>query len=67
MITEEPLRMGARVRDRDGDTWRKGRTRWTCEARVDGRRVEVVARLPWYALVSKYGPVEVVDLNDRLT
>lgn len=61
----EPPRMGARVRDRDGDTWRKGRTRWSCEAPVDGRRVRVVARLPWSQLVSQYGPVAVVDLNDR--
>jgi hypothetical protein len=44
MITEEPLRMGARVRDRDGDTWRKGRTRWTCEARVDGSRPTSIGR-----------------------
>jgi hypothetical protein len=64
-VTEEPARMGARVRDRDGDTWRRGRTRWTCEARVDGRRVTAVARLPWSSLVSWYGPVEVLDLNDR--
>lgn len=64
-MIEEPARMGARVRDRDGDTWRKGRTRWTCEAPVDGRRVTSVGRLPWSALVSQYGPVQVVDLNDR--
>ncbi len=60
----EPSRMGATVRDRSGDLWRRGRTRWTCMAPVDGVRVQRVARLPWYALVDQYGPVEVVDLND---
>jgi hypothetical protein len=57
--------MGARVRDRDGDTWRKGRTRWSCETPPDGRRIVVVARLPWSQLVAQYGPIAVVDLNDR--
>ena len=67
----EPTRMGARVRDRDGQTWRRGRRIWTCEAKVGtsyfdrkaGRwaTVERVGRLPWHALVSMYGPVEHLD------
>jgi hypothetical protein len=57
--------MGARVLDRDGDTWRRGRTRWSCEAPVDGRRVTAVGRLPWSALLAQYGPLTVLDLNDR--
>lgn len=61
----EPPRMGAIVRDRDGDTWRRGRTRWSCEAPVDGQRIGQVGRLRWDALVSMYGPLTVVDLNDR--
>lgn len=61
----EPERMGARVVDRDGDTWRKGRTRWSCEAPVDGRRVTSVGRLGWGDLVSRYGPLRVLDLADR--
>jgi hypothetical protein len=63
----EPARMGARVRDRDGDTWRKGRTRWSCEAAVDGRRVQTVGRLPWSQLERMYGPLQVLDLDDRGT
>ena len=63
-LTEEPGRRGARVRDRDGDIWKRGNTRWTCEARVDGARVTRVGRLPWYALVSQYGPLTLVE-EDR--
>lgn len=61
----EPPRMGALVRDRDGDVWRRGRTRWTCQTPVDGVRVRRVGRLPWSGLVSMYGPLTVIDLNDR--
>lgn len=56
---QEPKRRGAVVVDRDGDRWVRGTTRWTCQARVDGARVQQVARLPWYALVDRYGPVRV--------
>jgi hypothetical protein len=61
--TVEPRRMGAEVRDREGDLWRRGRTRWSCLAPVDGVRIERVARLPWYALVDQYGPVTEVEDN----
>ena len=54
----EPKRRGALVRDRDGDLWRRGNTRWTCQAAVDGQRVLRVGRLHWSALVSMYGPLE---------
>lgn len=57
---EEPKRKGARVRDRDGDLWVRGNTRWNCLATVDGHRVTNAGRMPWYALESKYGPLEVV-------
>lgn len=63
--TVEPKRMNAKVRDRDGDIWRRGRTRWTCTTPVDGERVRRVGRLHWSALVSMYGPVVVVDDGDR--
>jgi hypothetical protein len=56
-ITDEPRTRGARIRDRDGDTWRRGNTRWSCEAPVDGVRVQRVGRLPWHALVRMYGPL----------
>lgn len=55
----EPKRRGAVVVDRDGDRWVRGTTRWTCQTPVDGRRIRSVGRLPWYALVSQYGPVRV--------
>lgn len=58
---DEPKQMGARVRDRDGDTWRRGCTRWTCEAPVDGHRVLRVGRLPWHALVRMDGPLTPTD------
>lgn len=54
---EEPQKMGSRVRDRDGDTWRRGRTRWSCEAAVDGDRVRRVGRLQWSDLERLYGPL----------
>lgn len=63
--TGEPLRRGARVEDKDGDLWRRGNTRWTCEAEVDGVRVRNVGRLPWHELKRLYGPLIVFDLNDR--
>ena len=55
----EPTRRGAVVVDRDGDRWRRGTTRWTCLTPVDARRVQQVGRLPWYALVDRYGPVRI--------
>jgi len=60
-ITEEPRKRGTRVRDREGDVWRRGNTRWSCEAPVDGVRVLRAGRLPWYALVSQYGPLTLVE------
>ena len=53
----EPPKMGALVRDNDGHVWKRGRTRWTCLTPVDGVRVTQVGRLPWYALVARYGPL----------
>lgn len=73
--TGEPLRRGARVVDADGHEWRRGTTRWSCLAPVGERyfsvakkrylTVESVGRLPWFALKRSYGPLSVVDLNDR--
>ena len=73
--TGEPLRRGALVEDADGHPWRRGTTRWTCETPVGTRyfsqakkrfmTVENVGRLPWSALQRSYGPLRVVDLNDR--
>ena len=61
-LTEEPTRRGTRVRDKDGDVWRRGNTRWNCETSPGTRRhVTSVGRLPWYALVSMYGPVTLVE------
>ena len=60
-MVAEPSARGAVVRDRDGDLWKRGNTRWTCQARVDGDRVQQVARLPWYALASQYGPLTEVQ------
>lgn len=51
------------VRDRTGDLWERGRTRWTCLTPVDGRRILRVARLNWSGLNSMYGPVEVVRVG----
>lgn len=59
----EPKKMYSLVRDKDGDTWLRGRTRWTCQAPVDGNRVSRVGRLPWYALVTQYGPLEVIRVG----
>ena len=56
-LIDEPKARGAVVYDRDGDPWRRGNTRWTCSAPVDGDRVTRVGRLPWFALVSQYGPI----------
>jgi hypothetical protein len=53
----EPKKRGSIVRDRDGHLWKRGNTRWTCQEPVNGRDVQQVARLPWYALVTMYGPV----------
>lgn len=68
---EEPRRRGARVTDADGHIWRRGTTRWSCEAEIGTsyfskrkRRmvvVESVGRLPWYALQDQYGPLTLVD------
>jgi len=69
-LTEEPRRIGARVRDVDGHIWRRGRSRWSCEAEVGARYhdhrgrwrvVERTGRLPWYALLRMYGPLTLVD------
>lgn len=60
---EQPMKMGSLVRDKDGDLWRRGRTRWSCEAPVDGVRVTRVGRLPWSALHSMYGPLTVVRVG----
>lgn len=51
------------VRDREGDVWQRGRTRWTCQAPVDGRRVLRVGRLHWSALQSMYGPLEILRVG----
>lgn len=59
-LTEEPKRMYSLVRDRDGDLWQRGRTRWSCLAPIDGVRVARVGRLPWYALRSQYGPLTLI-------
>lgn len=63
--TPEPRQRGAMVRDRDGDLWVRGNTRWTCKAPVDGRRVRQVGRLPWYALSNKYGPLTLCDAEGK--
>lgn len=62
---QESTKMGSRVRDRDGDIWRRGRTRWTCEAPVDGDRVTRVGRLPWGDLERKYGPLVQIEGSTR--
>ena len=63
---EQPKpRMGDRVRDKDGDVWRFGRTRWSCEAPVDGVRVTRVGRLPTSALESMYGPLAPVTAEQH--
>lgn len=59
-MTEEPKKRGSVVRDKDGDLWRRGNTRWTCQADVDGERVRRVGRLRWFALRRMYGPLEEV-------
>ena len=64
---EEPKRRGAKVRDRDGDVWRRGNTRWTCQAPVDGVRVTRVGRLHWIELEQLYGPLERVDSNEPVS
>jgi hypothetical protein len=60
-MTEEPTKRGALVRDRDGDLWRRGTTRWSCLAPVDGVRVRRVGRLHWGDLVRTYGPLTPVE------
>lgn len=59
------MRRYALVEDRDGYVWRRGNTRWTCTAPVDGIYVKSVGRLGWRDLRSWYGPISVLDLNDR--
>jgi hypothetical protein len=51
------LKRGMVARDRFGDAWRRGNTRWTCLSPVDGERIQSVARLPHSELLSQYGPV----------
>lgn len=58
---------GTVVRDRDGDLWRRGNTRWSCMAPVDGVRVRRVGRLPWGPLVQMYGPITVVEIPGTTT
>ena len=58
---DEPKRRGAKVRDREGDVWKRGNTRWSCETPVDGIRVTRVGRLPWYALARQYGPLTLIE------
>lgn len=60
---EEPRQRGSLVRDRDGDLWQRGNTRWTCQTPPDGRRITSVGRLPWYALADRYGPLTVVRVG----
>lgn len=60
-ITDEPKRRYALVRDKDGDVWRRGNTRWTCTAPVDGIRVRRVGRLHWDTLQRMYGPLTPVS------
>lgn len=62
--TREPLRRGALVMDKDGDVWRRGNTRWTCQTPVGTNGVTNIGRLPWYALEAKYGPLTILNLND---
>lgn len=57
---EEPKKRGSLVRDKDGDLWRRGNTRWSCLAEVDGVRVTRAGRLPWHALERMYGPLALV-------
>lgn len=64
-MMEEPRKRGTRVRDKDGDVWRRGNTRWSCEAPVDGVRIQRAGRLPWYALVNQYGPLELVETDGK--
>jgi hypothetical protein len=52
---------GALVRDRAGDVWKRGTTRWTCQAPVDGVRIRNVGRLYWGDLTRMYGPLVVVE------
>lgn len=54
---QEPAARGSVVRDRFGDLWERGNTRWTCTAAVDGDRVQQVARLPWDDVWRRYGPL----------
>lgn len=60
VLLEEPTKRGTLVRDKDGDLWRRGNTRWSCLAVVDGERVRRVGRLPWFALLGQYGPLGLV-------
>ena len=57
---DEPKRRGAMVRDKDGDLWKRGNTRWTCQAPIDAAHARV-GRLPWFALVRQYGPLALVE------
>lgn len=49
---------GTRVRDRDGDVWRKGTAWW----HWTGRSVDTgPGKLLWYTLVARYGPITPVS------
>lgn len=53
----EPTIRGARVRDREGDTWQLATTWWTCLTRhVPNQR--------WPELQKRHGPVLIIDLNE---
>lgn len=61
MTLTEPKRRYALVRDRDGDVWRRGNTRWTCTTPVGTRGITNVGRLHWADLVRMYGPLTEVE------
>lgn len=60
-LTEEPKRRYTVVRDKDGDQWRRGNTRWTCTTPVGSRGVTNVGRLGWHDLNRMYGPLILVS------
>jgi hypothetical protein len=63
----EPARRGAVVRDRNGDVWQRGASRWTCMKVMEGGPVQHLARQTWEDVWKSYGPlVEQPDaaLND---
>ena len=60
LTTEDRQKMGTIAIDREGDTWRWGRTRWTCLTPIDDVRVLSVGRLPQGPLIRQYGPLKVI-------